>query len=88
MANAMAEITNELIDEVVKAAPARLGNLEEAVRETRGGARALRSGVAAIDTRLVAFPLDLAILYEAQAAMDNRMSRIERRLDIIDTPQA
>ncbi|GLI92509.1 hypothetical protein [Methylocystis echinoides] len=84
----MTEVTNELIYEVLKAMQARLGNIEESMREARGEVRALRSAISAIDNRMGAFHMDLANLYEASGAMEGRMSRIERRLEIIDTPNA
>jgi hypothetical protein len=84
----MAEVTNDLIYEVLKGMQARLGNLEESVREVRGEVRALRSAITAIDNRMGAFHMDLANLYEASGAMEGRMSRIERRLEITDTPHA
>ena len=84
----MAEVTNELIYEVLKGMQARLGNLEESVREVRGEVRALRSAITAIDNRMGAFHMDLGNLYEASGAMEGPMSRIERRLEITDTPHA
>ncbi len=84
----MAEVTNDLLYEVLKAIQARLGNLEETMREVRGEVRALRSAISAIDNRMGAFHMDLANLYEASGAMEGRMSRIERRLEITDNPSA
>ena len=75
----MAEVTNELMFEVLKGMQARLSNIEEGVREVRGEIRALRTTVHGVQG-------DLHNLYEAFSALDTRMSRIERRLDIIDTP--
>jgi len=39
----------------------------------------------AVQTRMSAMQIDIAILHEA-FALDIRIARIERRLDIIDTP--
>ena len=75
----MAEVTNELIYEVLKAMQARLGNVEEGVREVRGEVRALRTTVHGVQG-------DLHNIYEAFSSLDTRVARIERRLDIIDTP--
>ncbi|TXN45841.1 hypothetical protein [Methylobacterium sp. WL7] len=75
----MAEVTNELIYEVLKAMQARLGNIEEGVREVRGEIRALRTPVHGVQG-------DLHNLYEAYSALDMRVGRIERRLDIVDAP--
>jgi len=40
----------------------------------------------AVQTRMSAMQIDIAILHEAFGALDIRIARIERRLDIIDTP--
>jgi hypothetical protein len=82
----MAEVTNEPIYEALKAVQARLGNVEDSMREVRGEVRALRSTVGAIDSRMSAFRMDLGNLYETSSAMEGRLSRIERRLEITDTP--
>ena len=82
----MAEVTNDLIYEVLKAMQARLGNIEEGVRELRGEMRALRGALGAIENRMGAVHLDISNLYESTGAMDGRLSRIERRLEIIDSP--
>jgi archaellum component FlaC len=75
----MAEVSNEPIDEVLKAVQARLGNIEEGVREVRGEVRALRTTVHGVQG-------DLHNLYEAYSALDVRVGRIERRLDIVAAP--
>jgi hypothetical protein len=82
----MAEVTNELLYEVLKAVQARLGNVEEGLRELRGEVHAMRAGLTAIDGRMGALHLDIANLYESTGAMDSRLYRIERRLEITDTP--
>jgi hypothetical protein len=84
----MAEVTNELVCEVPKGVRALRGNLEESVREVRGEVRARRSAISAMDNRMGAFHMDLANLYEASGSMEGRMSRIVRRLEITDTPNA
>jgi hypothetical protein len=75
----MAEVSNEPIDEVLKAVQARLGNIEEGVREVRGEVRALRTTVHGVQG-------DPHNLYEAYSALDMRVGRIERRLDIVAAP--
>jgi chromosome segregation ATPase len=82
----MAEVTNELLYEVLKAMQARLGNVEERLGELRGEVHALRAGMSAIDSRMGALHLDIANLYESTGAMDSRLYRIERRLEITDVP--
>ncbi len=79
----MAQVTNELIYEVLKAMRARLGNLEEASREHRGQFAAIRVDLRAIHTEIGSVKSDIANIYETTGAMDTRLSRIERRLEII-----
>jgi septal ring factor EnvC (AmiA/AmiB activator) len=82
----MAEVTNELIYEALKAVQARLGNLEEAVRDERGQLAAIRGDLRAIHTEIGAVKTDIGNIYQTQGAMDSRLARIERRLEIIDSP--
>ncbi len=81
----MAEVTNELIYEVLKAIQARLGNLEEGSREHRGQFAAVRGDLRSIHSEIASVKTDVANIYETTGAMDTRLSRIERRLEIIDT---
>jgi septal ring factor EnvC (AmiA/AmiB activator) len=82
----MAEVTNELIYEVLKAVQARLGNLEEAVRDERGQLAAIRGDLRAVHAEIAAVKTDVSNIYQTQGAMDSRLARIERRLEIIDSP--
>ena len=82
----MAEVTNELIYEVLKAMQARLGNLDEGLREVRGELKSIRGNQHAQQLQMTAVQTDIGNLYEAFGAIDSRLIRIERRLDIIDTP--
>ncbi len=75
----MTAVTNERIDEVLKAVQARFGTVEEGMREVRGEVRALRTTVHGVRG-------DLHNLYEPFGALDSRRVRIERRLDITDAP--
>jgi archaellum component FlaC len=82
----MAEVTNELIHEVLKAMQARLGNVEEGIRDVRGEIDALRGNMQATNSQIGALQLDISNIYQTMGAMDSRLSRIERRLEIIDKP--
>jgi len=82
----MAEVTNELIYEVLKAMQARLGNLDEGLREVRGELKGIRGNQHAQQLQMTVVQTDIGNLYEAFGAIDSRLIRIERRLDIIDTP--
>jgi septal ring factor EnvC (AmiA/AmiB activator) len=82
----MAEnVTNELLFEVLKAVQARLGNMEEAMREQRGQLAAIRTDLHAIRTEISAVKTDISNIYETNGAFDSRLARVERRLEIIDT---
>ncbi len=72
----MAEITNELIYEVLKSMQTRLGNIEQGQKE-------VASRISALQTHMLAVEKDVANLYEALAALDTRIERIEKRLDIV-----
>lgn len=73
----MAEITNELIYEVLKNLQPRMGNLEEGVREIKTELRAVKGHMHAIQ-------IDVENLYQSVATIDLRVERIERRLDLAD----
>lgn len=82
----MAEVTNELIYEVLKAVQARLANIEHKMGEvdTRlvsmsGQLRGLASEVSAAHT-------DIANVYQTLGHIDGRLIRIERRLEMIEHP--
>lgn len=82
----MAEVTNGLIVEVLKALQARLGNFEEAVRDERGQLSAIRGAIGAVHAEIGSIRTGIGNIYQTQGAMDTRLARIERRLEIIDTP--
>ena len=82
----MAEVTNELIYEVLKAVQARLGNLEEAARDTHMQFAAVRGDLRAIHAEIGAMKIDIGNLYEGQNAINRRLGHIERRLDIHPEP--
>jgi hypothetical protein len=84
----MTQVTNELMYEVLKAIQARLSNIEEGQRELRGQMSAFRVNMSGMQTQMSAVHHDISNVYETLGAMDGRMVRIERRLDIIDTPAA
>ena len=75
----MAEVTNELIYEVLKAMPTRLSNIEGSIIEVKTELQAVRGHMLAIQT-------DIANLYAGQTNVDVRLARIERRLELTDTP--
>ncbi len=98
----MTAVSNELIYEVLKAVQARLGNfddqlrdmrgqlaairVDDQLRDMRGQLAAIRVNQSAIQQQLSAVQHDVANLYDVNGVIDGRLSRIERRLEIIDTP--
>jgi chromosome segregation ATPase len=74
----MAEVTNELIDEVSKSMQGRLSLIEDGQREIKTELRAVR-------THLSAMQVDIGNLYQIAATIEGRVGRIERRLDIAET---
>src|SRR5436305_1044714 len=75
----MAEVTNELIYEVLKGTQPRLANIETGIVEVKTELQAVRGHLLAIQT-------DVANLYAGQANVEVRLSRIERRLELTDAP--
>ena len=75
----MAEVTNELIYEVLKSMQARLGNIEQGNKETA-------ARLSALQTHLLAVEKDVANIYESLGALDARLDRIEKRMDLIAEP--
>ncbi|MCJ2054486.1 hypothetical protein [Methylobacterium sp. J-070] len=82
----MAAVTHELIYEVLKAVQARPGNMEEGLREVRGELKGVRGNQQAQQLQMNAVQTDIGNLYETFGALDSRLARIERRLDITDAP--
>lgn len=80
------KVTNELMYEVLKAMQARLGNMEESMREQRGQLAAIRNDLHSIRMEITAVKTDVSNIYQTNGAFDSRMARVERRLEIIDTP--
>jgi tetrahydromethanopterin S-methyltransferase subunit G len=74
----MAELTNELLLEVLKAVQTRLTNIENGIVEVKTELQAMRGHMLAIQT-------DIGNLYAGQANMEARLTRIERRLELVDT---
>jgi len=75
----MAEVTNELIYEVLKAMQTRLSNIEGSIVEVKTELRAMRGHMNAMQT-------DIANLYNSVDGLGQRIERIERRLELTDTP--
>lgn len=74
----MVDISNELIYEVLKSVQSRLGNVEDGQREIRNELKSMRM-------QLQAVQVDTGNIYDTLAVIDNRLSRVERRLDLNET---
>ena len=77
----MAEVTNELIYEVLKALQDRLGKLDGRMDEVKQELQAIR-------THQLAMQQDTQNIYSALVRQDNRLDRIERRLELTESPLA
>jgi hypothetical protein len=74
----MAEVTNELLYEVLKAMQVRLAGLDEGLREVRSEMNAMRG-------HMIAIQQDTANIYGRIAGIEIRLEHIERRLDLVDS---
>lgn len=73
----MADVTNELIYEVLKHIQADVATLKESWRENTAALNAVR-------THIVGLQHDVTNVYAILARQDVRLDRIERRLDITE----
>jgi len=71
----MAEVTNELIYEVLKKMQDRLSGIEHSVQEVRTEIVALRG-------HMIAVQQDVANIYGRMAGVEVRLDRIDRRLEL------
>jgi hypothetical protein len=75
----MAEVTSELIYEVLKKMQSDVAALKEGQRETNSALNAIR-------IHMVAMQQDIQNVYVALTRHDTRLDRIERRLEIAEAP--
>jgi hypothetical protein len=73
----MAEVTNELIYEVLKKLQADVGGLKDAWMENTAALNAIR-------THMIAQSQDIQNIYSVLARHDARLARIEHRLEIVE----
>ena len=71
----MAEINNDLIFEILKNIQFRLDKIEAGIDELRLGQHALRG-------HMISIQADISNIYGILARHDDRLDRIERRLDL------
>jgi septation ring formation regulator EzrA len=75
----MPAATNELIFEVLK-------KVQEDVSQTRQDMRHVREELIATRGHLLALQKDANNIYERLTTLENKVDRIERRLELSDTP--
>jgi tetrahydromethanopterin S-methyltransferase subunit G len=75
----MAEISNELIYEVLKQVQQRLGRVDDKVDELKSEMNALRG-------HMISLQQDTHNIYGVLGRQDARLERIERRLELSDAP--
>ena len=77
---AMAEVTNELLYEVLKSVQAQVALLRDDMEN-------VKARLTSIDTRLGLVHTDMAHQSDRLDRLEIRMSRVETRLNLTDTPQ-
>jgi septal ring factor EnvC (AmiA/AmiB activator) len=82
----MAEVTNELMFEVLKAVQARLEQVDGKVDEGKQDSQALRSQMLAVRQELIGIHQELAGIHSTLIRHEHRLDRIDRRLEITDSP--
>jgi archaellum component FlaC len=79
----MADVTNELIYEVLKAMQQRLANIEAKIGEVDGRMHALTIRMDGLRTEVGAAHAGIENIYQTLAHSDGRLARIEKRLDLV-----
>jgi hypothetical protein len=75
----MAEVSNELLYEVLKNLQARMSRFEQTHSEIKTELQAVRG-------HMLAHQTDMANLYAISARQELRLERVGRRLDLVDEP--
>jgi len=77
----MAEVTNELMYEVLKRVQTRIDGDEHVIVELLNGQNAIRGYIASMQS-------DMANVYGVLSRLDQRLERIERRLELRELAEA
>ena len=80
----MVDITNDLIYEVLKAMPQRLGNIEAKLGEADGRMHSLAIRLDGIRAETAAAHSGIENIYLTLSHTDGRLSRIEKRLELVE----
>lgn len=82
----MTDVTNELIYDVLRALQARVATMDEKIDELPSQLHAMRGHISSMREEQKALNKDVESIYLHNQHVDNRLARIERRLEIIDEP--
>lgn len=82
----MAEISNELIYEVLKSVQERLAQVDGKADENKSGMMALRTQMNSINHNLLSIHQELGGVHAKLVRHEQRLDRIEPRLELSDVP--
>lgn len=82
----MADVTNELMYEVLKAIQTRLEQVDGKADENKQDMQALRTQMLGIHHDLLSIHQELGGVHTTLVRHEARLDRIERRLGLIDAP--
>lgn len=82
----MADVTNELLFEVLKAVQARLEQVDGKADEGKQDMQALRTQMLGIHHDLLSIHQELGGIHSTLVRHEQRLDRIERRLELTDAP--
>lgn len=82
----MAEVSNQLILDVLKQIQARMPHLEDGQQEIKGRIGSLSEQVRGLASSLSAAHTDVGNIYLSLEKLDQRVHGIEKRLELADHP--
>jgi septal ring factor EnvC (AmiA/AmiB activator) len=82
----MADVTNELMYEIMKAMQARLEQVDGKADESKHDMMALRTQMIGLHQDLLSIHQELGGIHATLVRHEHRLDRIERRLDLTDAP--
>ena len=82
----MAEVTNELMFEVLKAMQARLAQVDGKIDELKQEMQASRTSQIALRQEITGVHQELSGIHATLVRHEGRLDRIERRLELNDAP--
>jgi predicted nucleic acid-binding Zn-ribbon protein len=82
----MAEISNELLYEVLKSVQARVAQVDGKADENKGDMLALKYQITAIHQDLLGIHSELSSMHSTLIRHEHRLDRIEHRLELNEAP--